>query len=247
MEDKPLSEEASTPPEATVSSKDKTLQLGLILLGKVVGGLLFAGGLLLVVEPVLISRIEGRMTPDLLPIAIAAPWLLVTGICLWIRAGHSAFGFWRGVCTLIGASWVSGSVVALLAPVVLDMYGLMPRQSALPQGLIWSSIILGLVLGIPLLIFGFRPKKGFRKSVKKVNMVIDSGIPVFCAGIIGFFGFCIRLGIPFGLIAIIVGHVSLRRIKRSGKPGWPKNLTIVGIILGYVGLILGCILMVAFR
>jgi hypothetical protein len=167
MKDRPLSEEESNSPELSESTQHEALRAGLIFpfpLGKVVGGFLFALGVLLLVAVFYDARFEGR-APNMLPIVPAISWLLVPGICLWIRAGRPAFGFWRGVWTLVGASNVSGGVVSLLALVVLDMTGLAEfGEGTLPKGLVLSIAILSLVLGIPMLIFGFRPKKGLKRN-----------------------------------------------------------------------------------
>lgn len=39
----------------------------------------------------------------------------------------------------------------------------------------------------------------------------------------------------FNLIAVIIGHISLGQIKRTGEGG--STLAIVGLVLGYIGLV----------
>jgi hypothetical protein len=47
----------------------------------------------------------------------------------------------------------------------------------------------------------------------------------------------------FSIVAIVTGHISLRQIKRTGEQG--KVMAIIGLVLGYLGL-LGAIALVVF-
>ncbi|BDZ55549.1 DUF4190 domain-containing protein [Agromyces marinus] len=46
------------------------------------------------------------------------------------------------------------------------------------------------------------------------------------------------------LVAIITGHIALSQIKKTGEQG--RGLAIAGLIIGYVGLVLGIIALIAY-
>ena len=147
----------SAQPEAT--TRCKVLQTGLIFLGKFVGGFLFAVGILLLL--LFFLNTSDREPMERLPTFIFAICLIVPGFCLWIRAGQATFGFWRGVCTLMGAFLITGGVLNFLLSLAAHVTGMnKSAEQALPEGMVLGIGIFGLVLGIPLLIFGFRSKKG---------------------------------------------------------------------------------------
>ncbi|AMB57709.1 DUF4190 domain-containing protein [Microterricola viridarii] len=57
------------------------------------------------------------------------------------------------------------------------------------------------------------------------------------ASVVGFF-----TGITF-LVGIIFGHIALSQIKKSGENG--RGMAIAGLVIGYIGLVLGIILTIA--
>lgn len=46
------------------------------------------------------------------------------------------------------------------------------------------------------------------------------------------------------LLGIILGHIALNQIKRTGEGG--RGLAIAGLIIGYIGLVLGIIFFISF-
>jgi peptidyl-prolyl cis-trans isomerase B (cyclophilin B) len=48
------------------------------------------------------------------------------------------------------------------------------------------------------------------------------------------------------IAAIVLGHVSLDQIKKSGDAQEGRGFAIAGLVLGYIGLALSLILVVAF-
>ncbi len=58
-------------------------------------------------------------------------------------------------------------------------------------------------------------------------------------GIIQFVGV-----LPAGIIAIVLGHVARREIRRTGEDGY--GMAKAGLILGYVGVVLSIILVIVF-
>jgi hypothetical protein len=49
--------------------------------------------------------------------------------------------------------------------------------------------------------------------------------------------------IGFGLVGVITGHIALGQIKRTGEQG--NVLAIIGLVLGYLGIIAGIIIFFA--
>ncbi|SDS19125.1 protein of unknown function [Microterricola viridarii] len=58
------------------------------------------------------------------------------------------------------------------------------------------------------------------------------------ASVVGFF-----TGITF-LVGIIFGHISLSQIKKTGENG--RGMAIAGLVIGYIGLVIGIILFIVF-
>ncbi len=46
------------------------------------------------------------------------------------------------------------------------------------------------------------------------------------------------------LVAIITGHIALKQIARTGENG--KGLAIAGLVLGYIGLVVGIIVIIVY-
>ena len=57
----------------------------------------------------------------------------------------------------------------------------------------------------------------------------------------GIVQFCIP---PGAILAIVFGHIARREIRRTGENG--RGMATAGLILGYVGLVLGIALVIAF-
>lgn len=48
----------------------------------------------------------------------------------------------------------------------------------------------------------------------------------------------------FNIITVIIGHISLNQIKKTGESG--KPLAIIGLVLGYIGIIAIAIFIIVF-
>lgn len=158
MEDEQGGNRASISTQQGDMTKDKGLRTGLLILGKFVGGLVFAVGILLLIPSFLCA--SQREPIECLPTFLIALTLITSGICLWVRAGQTAFGFWRGICTLVGALFFTSGILDLLVLLAAHITGIEIPHA----GLLLRAVFFRLVLGIPMLIFGFMPKKGIRRK-----------------------------------------------------------------------------------
>ena len=50
--------------------------------------------------------------------------------------------------------------------------------------------------------------------------------------------------LSFNIIAVILGHIALGQIKRTGEGG--RTLAIVGLVLGYIAIVVYVILIIVF-
>lgn len=50
--------------------------------------------------------------------------------------------------------------------------------------------------------------------------------------------------IPFALVAVVLGHIGLVQVKRSGEEG--RTYAITGLVLGYIGVFIGLVVATLF-
>ncbi len=63
-------------------------------------------------------------------------------------------------------------------------------------------------------------------------------IAALVCGIGGFFVF------PVSIAAVVLGHIARREVRRTGEAG--SGMATAGLVLGYVGIAIGILLIVAF-